>query len=216
MKRVALAALLVLGLAGCAIPGQELDPGTAMIVEGREVTFDQIDATYDSWLQSTQGKVKVTRRQVATIEAIREPVLAAAQPTLDQLNFELTDSFVRDRAREWYSLQGIPNAEISDHVLEAVRVVLALNIVVQNDPDGMTTVGVIQQVESSIVASPRLGEFDLQRFFDSLIQALQKADRDQLGQFSYTTLVSVDGFVDTPSDVRKPPGVPAQTAIPVS
>ena len=78
MKRVAVVALLLLALAGCAVPGQSLSPGTAYAYDGAEVSNAHIDAIYNSWQQLTRNQILPNRLQVLTLDAVREPAIALA------------------------------------------------------------------------------------------------------------------------------------------
>src|SRR5690606_17111354 len=83
MKRALAVALLALATVGCSVPSSDLDPGAAFTYDGRTVTNAEIDAIYTAWVYDTRGKDTPNRRQVLTIEAVREEAMKAAQPFID-------------------------------------------------------------------------------------------------------------------------------------
>lgn len=204
MKRAALAALLSLSLAACAVPGQNIDPGVAFEADGRVVTFAEVDGIVDAWLHDTQGRDVPHRNQAMTLEAIREPLFEAVQPILDEFDFELSDSVVRQQAETWMLVKGVEDPQVSDTVIDSVRVALALYILVANDAEGTAILDLARTVEQNVEGSPRAGRFDAVTFLTSISTALQNADKQQFGPVSYIEFQNVNGFVDIDTVVRQP------------
>src|SRR5690606_1251919 len=135
---------------------------------------------------------------------IREPLFEAVQPILDEFDFELSDSAVRQQAETWMLVKGVEDPQVSDTVIDSVRVVLALYILVANDAEGTAILDLARTVEQNVEGSPAAGRCGAVTFLTSISTALQNADTQQFGPVSYIEFQNVNGFVDIDTVVRQP------------
>lgn len=209
MKRAAAVALLALALAGCAVPSQDIPPGAAFTYDGKTVTNAEIDAIYQAWVYDTQGKDAPNRRQVLTIEAVREEALAAAQPFIEDGTISLNDAEAVRVAEAWLGFLGLNDAEPSPEMAHAAQGIFALALVAYTDPDGSVIRGIGERVEARVQGSPRSGTFDADVFAQSVLDAMTAAQSQDLQAFSFTALQNVNGFVDPVNTIRQKPQAPA-------
>jgi hypothetical protein len=214
MKRVVAVALLALATAGCSVPGQQIAPGVAFTYDGQAVTNAEIDAIYQAWVYDTQGKDAPNRRQVLTIEAVREEAIAAAQPLIEDGTITLNDAEAVRVAEAWLGFLGINDTEPSPEMAHAAQGVFALALVAYTDPDGSVIQGIGDRVEAKLQGSPRAGTFDADVFVQSVIDAMTAAQNQDLQQFAFTALQNVNGFVDPATQIRQKPPAPPQASAP--
>lgn len=209
MKRAAAAALVALALAGCSVPSSDLDPGAAFTYDGETVTNAEIDAIYQAWVYDTQGKDAPNRRQVLTIEAVREEAIAAAQPFIEDGSIKLNDAEAKRVAEAWLGFLGLNEAEPSPEMAHAAQAIFALALVAYTDADGTAIRGIGDRVEAKVQGSPRSGTFDSDVFVQSVLDAMTAAQSQDLQAFSFTALQNVNGFVDPTTTTRQKPPAPA-------
>lgn len=205
MKRALAVALLALATVGCSVPSSDLDPGAAFTYDGRTVTNAEIDAIYTAWVYDTQGKDTPNRRQVLTIEAVREEAMKAAQPFIDDGSIKLNDAEAVRVAEAWLGFVGIHDEEPSPEMAHAAQAIFALALVAFTDPDGSKIRAIADAVDAKVQGSPRAGEFDADVFVKSVQDAVLAAQQQDLQAFSFTAFQNVNGFVDPVTDVRQKP-----------
>jgi len=184
------AALVTLALTACAPPGQPGDPGVAATYEGAEVTNVQIDAIQQAWLDDTKGQDVANRRQVLTIELLRDDLLAECE----ELGYPVPMSTAETYADQWIQFKG-QSGEASDELILATQGILALYIVAFSDPTLASLTEISDKVSESVVASPRSGTYSTDALVQDVQAAMQSADDKGLGsQFSYTEFQNVAAF----------------------
>jgi hypothetical protein len=201
MKRVAVVALLVLALAGCAVPGQTLSPGTAYAHDGAEVSNAYIDAIYQAWSIETQGAILPNRRNVMTLDAAREPAVALAIEAVPDSAPTFTQENAESIAKQWYAVKGVTE-DPSPAVVESAQGAYAVFVLAYADPTMALVRQLGEELEASIDGSPRAGTFDADAFVASVELAMKNADDEGLQQFGFAAFYRINGFVVPPSDAR--------------
>lgn len=186
------AVVVSLALTACAPPGQPAAAGVAASYEGTDVTNARVDDIYESWLNGTKGQDVANRRQILTVEVLREDLLAKCE----ELGYPVQWSTAEQYADQWIQFKG-QQGEADDNMIEATQGILALWIVAYTDPTFANLREVSDNVEASIVASHRSGAYSTDALIDSVQLAMQTAENKQLGgQFSYTEFQNASAFVD--------------------
>lgn len=185
------AAAVMLTLTACAPPGQDGDPGVAATYDGTVITNAQLDATYQAWVEETKNQDTANRRQVLTIELLREPLLEAAK---DQ-GYPITKATAKTFADQWLTMKG-QTAQASEELVLATQGVIALMVVAYNDPTFGELRAISDKVAAEASVSPRSGEYSTDALIASVQAAMKSAEDQQLGQFSYTAFQNVSAFVD--------------------
>ena len=208
MKRLAAVALLALATAGCAVPGQELDPGVAFSYDHNVVTQSQVDTIYQAWVNDTEGKDAANRRQVMTLEAIHDSVVATATPILKENGLDLNPETLLSLSEQWLRLKGL-SGEPSAEVQRQMESAYALFVIAATSTDGSEVEKIADAAEAGVIGSPRAGTFDAETFIASVFAAFTSAQNQDLQQFAYTEFQSVNGFIEPPTTVRVKVPVPA-------
>ena len=186
------AAVITLVLTACAPPGQPGDPGVAATYESETVTNAGIDEIYQAWLDDTQGTDVANRRQILTIELLRNDLLAKCK----ELGYPVTWSVAQSQANQWITFKGIQGTA-SEPMISAVQGILALYIVANVDPTLADLKEISEKVAKSAQVSPRSGVYDTDTLIESVQKAMKSAEDQQLGtQFSYTEYQNVSAFTD--------------------
>lgn len=186
------AAVITTTLTACAPPGQQANPGVAAEYEGATVTNQQVDATYQAWLDDTKGQDVANRRQILTIELLRDDLLAKSK----EQGYPITWSTAKSYADQWIAFKG-QEGEASDDMIRATQGILALYVLANVDP----TLDIIKQLSDNVaktaVVSPRSGVYSTDALLASVQTALKSAEDQQLGsQFSFTEFQNVSAFTD--------------------
>lgn len=185
------AAAVMLTLTACAPPGQDGAPGVAANYGNTVITNADVDATYQAWLNDTMGQDTANRRQVLTIELLRDDLLAAAK---DQ-GYPVTRATAKQFADQWIIFKG-QQGKASEETILATQGIIALMVVAYNDP----TLNAVREISDKVAAeaniSPRSGEYSTDALLTSIQAAMKSAEDQQLGQFSYTAFQNVSAFVD--------------------
>mgnify|MGYP000973059903 CR=1 FL=1 len=185
------AAAVMLTLTACAPPGQDGAPGVAANYGKTVITNADVDATYQAWLNDTMGQDTANRRQVLTIELLRDDLLAAAK---DQ-GYPVTRATAKQFADQWIIFKG-QQGKASEETILATQGIIALMVVAYNDP----TLNAVREISDKVAAeaniSPRSGEYSTDALLTSIQAAMKSAEDQQLGQFSYTAFQNVSAFVD--------------------
>lgn len=155
-------------LAGCAVPGQPAQAGTAAVLDGTVLTNDRVSTLYDVWIEDIGNPAN--RRQVITIELMREPLAAAT----DQIDLDYTRSQSRAQAQAILDLQGA-TGEPSEEMVDAVEGALLLAAFTVIPEDTSVIAGIAQEVEAEAVTNPRTGTFSADAFMASLVETGQRA-----------------------------------------
>lgn len=212
MKRVAVVALLVLAMTGCAVPGQSLSPGTAYAYDGAEVSNAAIDATYNAWLQETQGAVLPNRLQIMTLDAVREPAIALAIESVDGAEELFTDERAEQVATQWYSFKQIATPP-SPEVVRSAQGAYAVFVLAYNDADGSLMRELADEVEAAVEGSPRAGTFDADTFLNSVYAAMEAAQGEGIDPaVSFIAFHNLNGFITPPNPARVKAPAPGETA----
>lgn len=186
------AALITVTLTACAPPGQPGNPGVAATYEDKDVTNQDVDAIYQAWLDGTQGTDVANRRQILTIELLRDDLLAKCK----EAGYPVTWNLAQAQANQWIVFKG-QKGTATDPMIEATQGILALYVVANLDPTLGDLKEISENVEKSAEVSPRSGVYDTATLLDSVHKAMQSAEDQQLGsQFSYTEYQNVSAFTD--------------------
>jgi hypothetical protein len=186
------AALVTLTLTACAPPGQPGDPGVAATYEDQTVTNAGIDEIYQAWLDDTQGADVANRRQILTIELLRDDLLAKCK----ELGYPVTWSLAEAQANQWITFKGVQGTA-TEPMIRATQGILALYVVAQVDPTLGDLKEISDKVAKSAKVSPRSGVYDTATLIASVQKAMKSAEDQQLGQqFSYTEYQNVSAFTD--------------------
>ncbi|MGC4174526.1 hypothetical protein [Demequina sp.] len=187
------AALITVTLTACAPPGQDGAPGVAATYEDVTVTNANIDQIYQAWLDDTKGTDVANRRQILTIELLKEDLLAKCK----ELGYPVTWSLAESQADQWIAFKG-QQGEPSDDMIAATQGILALYVVVNVDPTFETLTEISDKVEAEADVSPRSGDYSTSTLIASVQAAMQSAENQQLGtQFSFVEYQNVNAFADT-------------------
>lgn len=186
------AALITLALTACAPPGQPANPGVAASYEGNDITNVHIDDVFQAWLDDTKGQDVANRRQILTIELLRDDLLAKCK----ELGYPVPWSTAKQYADQWITFKG-QQGTASDDMIAATQGILALWIVAYTDPTFKNLTEISDHVGKTAVVSPRSGEYSTGALLASVQAAMQSAEDKQLGgQFSYTEFQNVSAFAD--------------------
>lgn len=202
MKRVAVVALLALALAGCAVPGQSLNPGTAYAFNGAEVTNSEVDAVYRAWLNDTKGAVLPNRLQVMTLDAVREPAKKIALEMTSDAAQLFTAENARFFAEQMFNVKQV-DGEPSPEVIQSLQGAVAVAFIVYSDADGSQLERLADELEASIEGSPRAGDFDRDTFVQSIVSALESASNQGYPTaLGYIEFYRLNGFTAPDGGVR--------------
>jgi len=186
------AALVTLSLTACAPPGQPGNPGVAATYEDQTVTNAGIDLIYKAWLDDTQGTDVANRRQILTIELLRDDLLARCK----ELGYPVTWSVAESQANQWITFKGVQGTA-SDAMIRSTQGILALYIVANVDPTLGDLKKISDKVAKSANVSPRSGVYDTDALLTDVKKAMKSAEDQQLGQqFSFTEYQNVSAFTD--------------------
>ncbi|WP_144276293.1 hypothetical protein [Demequina sp. NBRC 110053] len=155
-------------LAGCAVPGQPAPAGVAAELDGVQLTNSEVTALSDAWLEDIGAPAD--RRQVITLEMMREPLLAAT----DQIDLEYTRSQSRQQAEALLELQGV-TTEPSEEMVDAVEGALMIAAFTVLPADTSVIQSVAEQVEADATTNARTGSFSTDAFMESLVVTAEKA-----------------------------------------
>jgi len=155
-------------LAGCAVPGQPAQAGTAAEVDGTVLTNEHVSALYDVWLEEIGNPAN--RRQVITMEMMREPLAAHAE----EIEFQHTRAQARAQAEGFLSLQGV-SEEPSEDLVDAFEAALLLAAFTVLPEDTSVIQSVAEEVEATAVTNSRTGDFSAEAFMQSLTVTSEKA-----------------------------------------
>jgi len=186
------AALITVTLTACAPPGQPGNPGVAATYEGTDVTNQDIDSIYQAWLDGTQGTDVANRRQILTIELLRDDLLAKCK----EAGYPVTMTLAEAQANQWIMFKG-QQGTATEPMIKSTQGILALYVVVNLDPSLGDLKEISEQVAQSAQVSPRSGESSTEQLLTDVRNAMQSAEDQQLGsQFSYTAYQNVSAFTD--------------------
>lgn len=139
-------------LTGCTVPGQEGAPSTAVEYEGATITNERVSDLYNAWTQ--EGHANITRRGVATLEVLREPML---DHVLDA-GLGYSRDGIEDLAAQLKTNAGVEGAP-SDEFVDGLESAYLLGLLSLTDQTGEQIRAIATDVEESAVASPRTGDF---------------------------------------------------------
>jgi len=197
-KRVsaALAAVVIsVSVAACAPPGQDGAPGVAVVYGDTTITNVELGDIVSSWAEDTDGKDIANRRQALTIDLLTDDLLVAA----DELGYPIHRAVAEEYAQQWIFLKGASGVP-SEDVINATQGVLALTVVVGADPSLLTLTEISDKVEAESIVSPRNGIYSTAALIESVNAAINSAQQQDLGQFSFTEFQNVSAFVDEDRD----------------
>jgi len=190
------AAVVTFALTACAPPGQPGNPGVAASYEGNDITNVHIDDVYQAWADDTNYQDVANRRQVLTIELLRDDLLAKCK----ELGYPVAWSTAEQYANQWITFKG-QQGTASEDTIAATQGILALYIVASIDPSLDSLKEISDKVAANAIVSPRSGEYSTDALLDSVFAAAQSAEDQQLGsQFSPTAFQNVSAFTDEDRD----------------
>lgn len=198
-RRAMVAALAgaALLMTGCAVPGQEGRPGSAVEFHdsGRDaITNARVAELSDAW---DEAGVTLNRRQIITLELLREPLRDAAS----DIGLQYSRSTMESQAQLLLQTQGAegePSEALVDNV-EAAFLLAGFTFLPQ---DSSVLHAIAAQIEDDAVLSIRSGDFTADQLIASVAEvAPAAADLANQGQpVWFVALGSVDGMtdIDTP------------------
>lgn len=187
-SRLAVAALGVLALAGCAVPGQAAAAGVAAEFDGTTVTNEQVDAIFSAWVQGTDGALIASRSEVLTMEMLHDPLLAACA----EAGTPIYTSDARRLAEDWFTSEGITTPP-SDAFVHSFESQFALAVLALSGGDA-ALLDIINSAAADATVSPRVGDVDVDAFLSSIINAASEAQQQNLGARSYIPFQHVNAF----------------------
>lgn len=179
-------------LAGCAVPGQPAAPGAAAALEGEALTNERVTTLQTAW--SDEAAEPAGRRNVITLELMREPLLAAT----DQIEYEYHRSQAEQQAELVLRVQGI-ESEPSEALVDAIEASFLLAAFTLLPEDTSVLQSVAEQVEAEAVTNSRTGDFSAAAFMESAATAVQIAT-DEANQGSpvwFVNFNNVNGLTAT-------------------
>ncbi|MDE0573778.1 hypothetical protein ON058_10185 [Demequina sp. B12] len=186
----ALAATAIV-LTGCAVPGQEGSPASAVEIDDTVITNDRVADLYQAW--TTEGHVSIDRRAVITLEVLREPMLEQIADL--GLTYSREDLYnLASALKVSEGVEGEPSEELVDG-LEAAYLLSAFAIL---DTTGEAIADMSNHIATEAVTSNRTGEWDEVAFAESLALVAPTAlNKAQAGEATWMTEFSgANGFVD--------------------
>lgn len=177
-------------LAGCAVPGQSAAPGTAAAYDGTTLTNERIAALETAW--DEEAAEPAGRRNVITLELMREPLLAAT----DQIDYEYHRTMAVQQAQLALRMQGV-DAEPSEDFVDAIESAFLLAAFTLIPEDTSVLQSVAEQVEAEAVLSPRSGEFNADQFMATTAAAVEVATQEanQGSPIWFVNFNNVNGLV---------------------
>ena len=194
-RRIALCAAALLALTGCASTGADGNAGEMVRYGEHTLSSGDIEAVFNMWVDETEGTDVANRLQIATLEILRDDLLAKAE----EVGAPVIRADAQTYAQLWLDFKGIQGTP-SEEMVDAVEPVLALAALAYQ-PNGFELLrDLALNAEGKIVANPRIGRFDTGVFLENVNQAVTSADRQMLQGFSFTAFQNVVGFAeaDTP------------------
>jgi len=163
----AAAALAILALSACAVPGQG-DPGVAGTYGDRVVTNQQVIDTSRAFLDL--GTSVDGNGAPLTLLLIGPDLISDAE----KLGFRVTEDELQSRADQWvaYAQHG---GEVTPAGLEVVHELMALLFLLTSDEGAAALEQVADDAEAGIVASPRYGTFTRSRFDQAVVAGINEA-----------------------------------------
>ncbi|WP_062078000.1 hypothetical protein [Demequina globuliformis] len=197
-RRRALAAALAgtaVVLTGCAVPGQDGSPSTAVSYQDTDISNERVSDLYTAW--TSQGHVSVTRRGVLTLEVMREPML----DNLERLGIQYSRDYMEDLAAELMrseAVEGQPTEELVDGV-EAAYLMGAYGLA---DTTGTLLPEIAQSVEDEAVTSTRTGDFSEAELITTLNLVMPSASNrlNMSDPLWITEFTGVNAFVEPDED----------------
>ncbi|WP_084105962.1 hypothetical protein [Demequina sp. NBRC 110056] len=170
-RRRSLAAALAgtaIVLTGCSVPGQPAAAGVAAELDDVTITNEQVAELSDAWVYDIGSPAN--RRQVLTMELMREPLKAAT----DEIDLTYNRSQAQIQAEGLLELQGVSGAP-SEELVDAVEGALMLAAFTVIPEDTSAIQAVAEQVEADAVTNARTGSFSADAFMASLTETAAKA-----------------------------------------
>ncbi|MFW2512180.1 hypothetical protein ACNI3K_00185 [Demequina sp. SO4-13] len=161
-------------LAGCAVPGQPAAPGAAAVVEGETLSNERVSTLQAAW--EDEAAAPAGRRNVITLEMMREPLLAAT----DEIGFDYHRTQAEQQAQLVLTTQGI-QSEPSDALVDAIESAFLMAAFTLLPEDMSALQAVAEQVEADAVTNSRSGDFSAEAFMQSAQQAVEIATAEANG-----------------------------------
>lgn len=158
-------------LAGCAVPGQAGAPGTAAAFHGEALTNDRVTQLQEAW--QDEAAAPASRRNVITLELMREPLAAAT----DQIGYEYHRSQAEQQAELVLQTQGIED-EPSEALVDAMEASFLIAAFTLLPEDTSVLQSVAEEVEADAATSQRSGQFSAEAFMTTAAQAVQVATQE--------------------------------------
>lgn len=193
MKRIAaisLATAAVVALGGCAVTGQAAGPNTAATYGQNVVTVDEV-AAFTTALEHLG---------VEDPDAGAAVTLLLLEPTVTEYiaaNAEVpSQALLEEHARAWMLYNGVETPEVSEDMIEAVRIVDGVFTMLNSQESVDAFLAAAIDISEQASVSPLYGDFDNEAFQTSLGAQVQlvSADLEALGELAYIPLTAVSGF----------------------
>ncbi len=189
----AVAALSLLILGGCAVPGKG-EPGVLAEYHDYVITDDDITAIQDAMDELFSGP---NAGEDLTLLLIGPAVVGFAE----QIGYkdDLSDEAIAERARQWvaYASQGqVGETTVTSAGLRVVRYVYALNLVMHDANGTLALINLVEDIEENAVFSPRYGDFTME-YFSASIQAISDYIAAHSTELSFAQFVmwkDINGF----------------------
>jgi len=209
MKRLAVAAMAVIALAGCTVPSQSLAPGVALVHDGVVVTNADVDAMVSALRFGDNAQQLANRSQLLTLEVMHDAVVAKVAELSDGqmiINTALGTVY----ADKWLALQG-DTEPATPELVRVFETIIAISLINGVDVDGSILRDLGEQVRAQLTPGVRTREFSTQALMDSLATATNDAYRitqtgtDAEAELAWVTYAHVDAFVAPESGIRTTP-----------
>ena len=209
MKRLAVAAMAVIALAGCTVPSQSLAPGVALVHDGVVVTNADVDAMVSALRFGDNAQQLANRSQLLTLEVMHDAVVAKVAELSDG-QMIINTALATVYADKWLALQG-DTEPATPELVRVFETVIAISLINGVDVDGSILRDLGEQVRAQLTPGVRTREFSTQALMDSLATATNDAYRitqtgtDAEAELAWVTYAHVDAFVAPESGIRTTP-----------
>lgn len=190
MKRLVAVLLLALTLSACAVTGQAGKPNEAARYGDTVISVDDVSA----WTVTLED---MGFRGVDPGAAV---TLLLLKPTIESLAKDLgslpADEDVKTDASLWVASNSMPAIEITDEMVEIVRLTLQFKAVLTDSDATQAFVAAAQDIAANAQVSPLYGDFTWETFSTSMQDQIDQLNggNSNLGFVSYLVLKDVSGI----------------------
>ncbi|WP_152648031.1 hypothetical protein [Demequina sediminicola] len=178
-------------LTGCAVPGQEGSPASAVEYHDEVITNERVADLFSAW--TNEAHVTVDRRSVVTLELLREPLLER----VDELGVSYsrdTINQIADVLKQQAGVEGVA----SDELVDAVEASFLVATYVTTPQGSEILAEIVTSIGDDAVSSTRTGEWSEEEFTRTVEIATPMAlEKAQAGDVRWIADMSVTkAFVD--------------------